>query len=57
MRTGYLVTAALAVVVSLIAKDLTLPLIAFAAIGVVDRMVTATLQKGAHYEHNDPARA
>jgi hypothetical protein len=57
MRTGYWVTAVLTVLFSLIAKDLTLPLIALAAIGVIDRLVTTSLQKGTQYSQNDPARA
>lgn len=57
MRKGYLATAALTVLFSLIARDLTLPLIALAAIGVVDRLVTTSLRNGGYIEQNDPARA
>jgi len=39
MRTGYLATTSLAVIIALIAKDLAIPLAGIAVFGLLDRLL------------------
>jgi hypothetical protein len=55
MRTGYLATAGLSVIIAFIAKDLTLPLAGIAAFGLVDRMISAFPRDIIRNTISDPA--